>query len=205
MGLSMELAKDVAEAALAGFRASVSGLDLNDAATADLGRFPWQQNLRVLRHHLLRPLPNRSWWAATRRVLTRTPRMEPTRIVVVLPSPQSAPYATAFTEIASDCVARSCSLNVLFKIWPQAVDYNDLTALRREFLAIVRAMQENRESASALDEISIDTRPGMKLVSIAGAAVTFASPLEFTYVETAPPNRVVAFDVRAAFRIPIER
>jgi hypothetical protein len=42
----------------------------------------------------------------------------------------------------------------------------------------------------------------MKLVSIAGAAVTFASPLEFTYVETTEPNSVVAFDVRAGFRIP---
>jgi hypothetical protein len=29
--------------------------------------------------------------------------------------------------------------------------------------------------------------------------------LEFTYVETAESNGVVAFDVRAAFRLPIER
>jgi len=209
MGLSLDPRHETdtaaARQAVESFKAKTSMLDLDAAAGADLGRFPWQQNLRVLRHHLGRELPGPGRLVAAWRWLVRRPAPESCRIVVVLPSPQSAPYAADFAEVAQACAASSGASGVEFGTWERPVDYNDLDALRREILAVVRKVQLDPRIVARLDEISIDTTPGMKLVSIAGAAVTFASPLEFTYVETAPPNSVVAFDVRAAFRIPFER
>jgi hypothetical protein len=209
MGLSLDprLEQDAAAAkeAVDAFKIKASALDLEAAARANLDRFPWQQNLRVLKHHLLRPLPSAGWLRRTWRRLGRSPKSRPGRFVVVVPSRESAPHAEAFKAVAAACAANSGCPDVQLKIWERAADYNDLDALRRELLAVVRELQRDPGVAAGLDEISIDTTPGMKLVSIAGAAVTFASPLEFTYVETAQPNRVVAFDVRAAFRIPFQR
>jgi hypothetical protein len=209
MGLSLNpgLAEDekAAEAAIEAFTAIASTLDLEAAASADLKGFPWQQNLRVLRHHLLRELPRPTWVKRVWAWATRRPRGELCRVVVVVPSRETARYANAFVAVAKACVDNSRCADVQFKIWERPVDYNNLGALRRELKSVVRTVQENEAIAARLDEISIDTTPGMKLVSIAGAAVTFASPLEFTYVENTSPHSVVAFDVRAAFRIPFER
>ena len=209
MGLSLDprLEKDAAAAkeAVGAFRLKASALDLEAAAQANLERFPWQQNLRVLRHHLLRPLPSAGWLGRAWRWLARNPEAKAGRFVVIVPSRESKPHAEAFKAVAEACIANSGCPDVQLKIWERAVDYNDLDALRHELMAVVRKLQRDPGIAARLDEISIDTTPGLKLVSIAGAAVTFASPLEFTYVEPQTPNSVVAFDVRAAFRIPFER
>jgi hypothetical protein len=205
MGLSTRFADEAASDAVRVFSNQAAALDLDAAAQADLGGFPWQQNLRVLRHHLLRPLPTQGWLKGAWRWLARRPQVEPCRVVVIMPSRESAPFAEAFIEVATACAENSGCSGVQFQTWPHAVDYNDLGGLRRELLAVVRKLLQDPRTAARPNEISIDTTPGMKLVSIAGAAVTFASPLEFTYVETQAPNSVIAFDVRAGFRMPIER
>jgi hypothetical protein len=183
---------------------TASQMDLGTASAADLGRLPWQQNLRVLHHHFSPPRPEPGWVA--RRLIGLKLRREPGRChVIVLPSPESRRQAQQFVEMAKACLARTAEIStrpadVEIEIWSDAANYNSLRSLRESLLSIIRSMRARPDVQARLDEISIDTTPGMKLFSIAGAAVTFASPLEFTYVETIAPNRVVAFDVRAEFR-----
>jgi hypothetical protein len=111
MGLSLDPRHEkdpvAAKEAVKAFAVNASALDLEAAAGADLGRFPWQQNLRVLKHHLGRELPRPGLLVAVWRWLVRRPAAELCRVVAILPSPQSAPYAQAFVDVAQACAANS--------------------------------------------------------------------------------------------------
>ncbi len=175
--------------------AKLATLSLPEASSANVGRFPWQQNLRLLAHHLCRPLPKPKRFASRRR---RT-----SRVVVVLPSLETRHFMQAFLDLVHSTLEKTEIKDEVRVIpWDRGVNYNVLEALHSELEAIISHVRSDPEIAAEYAEISIDTTPGLKLVSIAGAVATFASPMEFTYVETAPPYEVVSFDASAAFRLP---
>jgi hypothetical protein len=86
-----------------------------------------------------------------------------------------------------------------FHIAERVADYNDLEGLKGAFYEIIAHVKTDQEIMAREAEISIDTTAGTKLQSIAAAAATFASPIEFSYIEQFT-NKFVAFDVTAGFR-----
>ena len=102
--------------------------------------------------------------------------------------------------MAEACLAQSGIHDVAIEIWTLPASYNDLVGLRDALHGVVRSVRQRPDVEARMDEISIDTTAGMKIFSIASASATFASPIEFTYVETTAPYRIAAFDVRAEFR-----
>ena len=85
---------------------AASQMDLGTASAANLGRLPWQQNLRVLDHHFTPPRPEPGW--VVRRLIGLKLRREPGRChVIVLPSPESRKHAQQFVEMVKACIART--------------------------------------------------------------------------------------------------
>ena len=173
--------------------AEVETLTLEDACCKDFGQpyFTWQQNLRVLAHHFLRDAKTASGKGKKRhRTMTRH--------VIILPSPQSD--VGIFVSMAKACLENSGINDVTLLPWPKQVNYGKLAETRDELKKIMAHLRASPDIAARYEDISIDTTPGQKVLSIAAAAVTFASPAEFTYVER--DGRVIVFDVVATFRTP---
>jgi hypothetical protein len=200
MGLSPPGAREVPD------RQMTAGMDLAGAIdpTGPLGgapgrpAHPWQQNLRVLNHHLARPLAGGhlrilNW-------LRRARAHEPNRLVYVMPSlskegaPGSDRFVDAFIEFSEKIIGNTPKLPLPRFIPVAAAEYDDLDQLEQSLRRVIaRAYAEG----ARFDEISIDTTPGLKLFSIAGASVTYGNPAEFTYVSTIPPFELHRFDARA--------
>lgn len=177
---------------------------LHDAVTveADKSWRPWQQNLRILRHHLTRPLPRPRW----SRLLGHEGDQQIERIVYVLPSQTSgsdigsAACLGNFVAFAAKTIENTPGLPPVRFVELPPTDYTKLAKLEQSLRDAVATALNDKVVPAKYDEISIDTTAGFKLFSIAGAAVTFASPAEFTYVTTSAPYEVQVFAVRAMVR-----
>jgi hypothetical protein len=176
--------------------ARLAAMPIGEAVRADVGRVSWQQNLRVLAHHCAR-----DGFRRRRRFMPWRTEPDPRpHHVIILPSHQTKDLVPQFEALAKACLQAGSARSVKYHPWRTSVDYDDLAALQDQFRAIIRWARAAPDIAAQLDEISIDTTAGFKVLSIAGAAATFASPTEFTYVQTRPPFDVLAFDVQAVYR-----
>jgi hypothetical protein len=93
---------------VAAFAAAASALDLEAVSAPDAKlRFSWQQNLRVLKHHLLQDLPEPGLVRRAWRWMARRPQQEPRRVVMVVPSRESMAHAQDFVAAAKACAANS--------------------------------------------------------------------------------------------------
>src|SRR4029453_11388283 len=120
--------------------------------------------------------------------------------VIIVPSHQTKELVPQFIALARSSLEAGSARSVEYHPWETSVDYDDLAALQDQFRSIVHWARAAQTIEARLDEISIDTTSGFKVFSIAGAAATFASPIEFTYVQTRAPFKVLAFDVQAIYR-----
>lgn len=147
------------------------------------GRLNWQQNLRVVRHHLGREGD----------LLKR---------IVLIPTRQSEPFAEQFFIMLRGLIRNSfgargakIAVGIDMSVSP-AVDEYDYEGYRRTFRNEITAAGHRQNAELAAHEISIDATAGRKLASIAAAEITFNGPIEFTYVDEL--GVIHAFDARVA-------
>ncbi len=163
----------------------------SDEVPKGTGYYNWQQNYRVLAHHLLNT--DKADWINKQ-----------TFDIIIVPSKDgSEKYADLFKSQAEDCLERSGIGNVRFQIWETPLDYSDLEDLKEGLREVIVYVRNAPEIKAQYTDISIDTTAGQKLLSIAAASSTYASPAEFTYVETNQQD-LLAFDVTASFRTPTQ-
>jgi hypothetical protein len=177
-----------------------SALNLDDAVNR-VSRFQWQQNLRIIHHHLRTPLKRSRLF----KLFRRRPNQEFERqYVIILPSEESEKQAEKFLNMVQSCLANSgYHERMSMTVWSRAVDYSSLNDLKNAFRDIIADVVGSSEIAAKDYDISIDTTPGKKVPSIAAAAATFANRAEFTYVDANRSGwRIAAFDVIARFRAP---
>lgn len=173
-----------------GARTSFRGTFETISKAEHLSFFKWQQNFRAIGSQVTRLLDG------TRAFTSTAPFL-----LVTIPSPESHREYPAFeASLRKIWVNSGFSENELKTSELAPVDYDHLPALTEALREAVHLLTKGGLARLALSDITIDTTAGFKTASIAAAAVTFESDLEFSYVSTHAPWDVIVVDMKARFR-----